>query len=34
MGIRLGYSPFWSMWMPNILALSIGLVLFIARIRK
>ena len=33
MGIRLGYSPFWSMWMPNILAASIGLILFIIRIR-
>jgi lipopolysaccharide export system permease protein len=33
-GIRLGYSPFLSMWLPNILALSIGFVLFIIRIRK
>ena len=34
MGIRLGYSPFWSMWLPNMLAVSVGLVLFIVRIRK
>jgi lipopolysaccharide export system permease protein len=34
MGIRLGYSPFWSMWFPNILASSIGLVMCIVRIRK
>jgi lipopolysaccharide export system permease protein len=33
-GIRLGYSPFWSIWLPNILSLSIGLVLFIIRIQK
>ena len=33
-GIRFGYSPFWSMWLPNILALSIGLVLCLVRIRK
>ena len=34
MGIRLGYSPFWSMWLPNILAVSSGFVLFIVRILK
>jgi len=34
MGIRLGYSPFWSMWLPNILAVSIGFVLFMSRIFK
>ena len=33
-GIRFGYSPFWSMWLPNILALSIGVVLCLVRIRK
>jgi orotate phosphoribosyltransferase len=32
--IRLGYSPFISIWLPNILALTIGFVLFIVRIRK
>jgi lipopolysaccharide export system permease protein len=34
MGIRLGYSPFWTMWLPNILAVSIGLVMCIRRIRQ
>jgi len=27
MGIRMGWSPFWSIWTPNILALSVGSVL-------
>ncbi|MDR1858359.1 MAG: LptF/LptG family permease [Treponema sp.] len=34
MGIRLSTSPFWSMWMPNILALSAGLVLAVVRVLK
>jgi len=34
MGIRFNISPFWSMWMPNILALSAGLVLAIVKIVK
>ncbi|MDR1176730.1 MAG: LptF/LptG family permease [Treponema sp.] len=34
MGMRLGYSPFWTMWLPNILAVSIGLFLCILRMRK
>ena len=34
MGVRFGYSPFWSMWLPNLLALSIGFVLFIVRLRR
>jgi lipopolysaccharide export system permease protein len=34
MGIRLGYSPFWSMWFPNILAVSAGAVMCLIRIRK
>ncbi|GHU40996.1 membrane protein [Spirochaetia bacterium] len=34
MGIRLGYSPFWTMWMPNILCISIGTVMCIFRIRR
>jgi lipopolysaccharide export system permease protein len=33
-GIRLGFSPFWSMWTPNILAMTAGLVLCAFRIRK
>jgi lipopolysaccharide export system permease protein len=34
MGLRLGYSPFWTMWFPNILAISIGVVMGIIRIRR
>jgi lipopolysaccharide export system permease protein len=34
MGQRLGYSPFWSMWLPNILALSAGLLMGLIRIRR
>jgi lipopolysaccharide export system permease protein len=34
MGQRLGYSPFWSMWLPNILALFIGLIMGIVRIGR
>jgi lipopolysaccharide export system permease protein len=33
-GVRLGYHPFWSMWLPNILSVSIGLVMVMVRIRK
>jgi len=34
MGLRVGTSPFWSMWLPNLLSLGIGLVLAVIRIRK
>jgi lipopolysaccharide export system permease protein len=34
MGQRLGYSPFWSMWLPNILALSVGLLMGVIRIGR
>ena len=34
LGIRMGYSPFWSMWLPNILAASIGFILLVVKIRK
>jgi lipopolysaccharide export system permease protein len=34
MGLRLGYPPFWSMWLPNILAVSVGLGMSILRIRQ
>jgi lipopolysaccharide export system permease protein len=34
LGLRLGYPPFWCMWFPNILAVSIGLVMCIFRIRR
>jgi lipopolysaccharide export system permease protein len=33
-GIRMGFSPFWSMWTPNVLALGAGIVLCTLRIRK
>jgi lipopolysaccharide export system permease protein len=34
LGLRMGYSPFWSMWLPNIIALSAGLALCVARISR
>jgi lipopolysaccharide export system permease protein len=34
LGIRVGTSPFWSMWLPNVLALSVGILLAIIRIRR
>jgi lipopolysaccharide export system permease protein len=34
MGLRLGYSAFWTMWLPDILSLSIGLVLSIIRVLR
>jgi len=34
MSLRVGTPPFWSMWLPNILSLAIGLVLAVIRIRK
>jgi lipopolysaccharide export system permease protein len=34
MGIRLNTSPFWSMWLPNILALSAGLILTIIKVAR
>ncbi|MDR3146922.1 MAG: LptF/LptG family permease [Treponema sp.] len=34
MGIRLGFSPFWSIWTPNILAVTAGIILSVIRIRK
>ncbi|GHU84433.1 membrane protein [Spirochaetia bacterium] len=33
LGVSRGYSPFWSMWLPNISALTIGLIMCIVRIR-
>ena len=32
LGIRLGTPPFWSMWMPNILALTAGFILTIIKV--
>ena len=34
MGLRVGAPPFWSMWLPNIFFLSIGIVLAIIKVRK
>jgi lipopolysaccharide export system permease protein len=34
MGARLGYPPFWSMWLPNILALTVGLIMGAVRIGR
>ncbi|MDR1904336.1 MAG: LptF/LptG family permease [Treponema sp.] len=34
MGMRLGYSPFWSMWLPDILIVSVGLFMCVVRMRK
>ena len=34
MGLRLQTPPFWSIWLPNILALTIGIILAVRRIRK
>jgi lipopolysaccharide export system permease protein len=33
LGRRLGWSPFWSMWLPNALVLASGLALWAARLR-
>jgi lipopolysaccharide export system permease protein len=33
-GINLGFSPFWSMWLPNILSLSAGFILVLYRLRR
>jgi len=34
MGLRAGAPPFWSMWLPNIFFLSIGIILAIIKVRK
>jgi lipopolysaccharide export system permease protein len=34
MGIRLGYSPFWTMWLPNIITFVIGFIMCVQRIRR
>ncbi|HON13269.1 MAG TPA: LptF/LptG family permease [Treponema sp.] len=33
-GSRFGYSPFWAMWLPNIMAISVGTILGLERIRR
>jgi lipopolysaccharide export system permease protein len=34
LGLRAGYSPFWTMWLPDILTFVIGIILCLKRIRK
>ena len=34
LSVRMGYSPFLSIWMPNILFLIIGVVLLVIRVRR
>ncbi|MDR2660218.1 MAG: LptF/LptG family permease [Spirochaetaceae bacterium] len=34
MGIRLGYSPFWTMWLPNIITFVIGFIMCVQRVRR
>jgi lipopolysaccharide export system permease protein len=34
MGIRLGYSPFWTMWLPNIITFVIGVIMCIQRVKR
>jgi lipopolysaccharide export system permease protein len=34
LGVRLGYSPFWAMWLPNIVAVLIGSILSFARFQR
>jgi len=34
LGSRLGYSPFWAMWLPNVMAIVIGIILGLERIRR
>ncbi len=32
LGVRLGYSPFWAMWLPNIAAVTFGILIGIMRL--
>ena len=34
MGLRIGTPPFWSMWLPNIFFLTIGVILAVIKVRK
>jgi lipopolysaccharide export system permease protein len=34
MALRLNYPPFWCIWLPNVLAVTIGIILSILRFRK
>jgi lipopolysaccharide export system permease protein len=34
MGIRLGYSPFWTMWLPDVLSVIIGTGMCLHRVKR
>ncbi|MDR1096257.1 MAG: LptF/LptG family permease [Spirochaetaceae bacterium] len=34
MGIKLGYSPFWTMWLPDLLSITIGTGLCLRQIKR
>jgi len=34
MSLQVGTPPFWSMWLPNILSLAVGIVLAVIRVQK
>jgi lipopolysaccharide export system permease protein len=34
MALRVGTPPFWSMWLPNILCLAVGVVMAVIRVRR
>jgi lipopolysaccharide export system permease protein len=34
MGLRVGTPPFWSMWLPNIFFLTLGIILAVVKVRK
>ncbi len=34
LGVRLGYSPFWAMWLPNLATVLIGSLLSLVRLRR
>jgi lipopolysaccharide export system permease protein len=34
MGIKLGYSPFWTMWLPDLLSATVGTGLCLRRIKR
>jgi len=34
MGLRAGTPPFWSMWLPNILCLTAGVILAVIKVRR
>jgi lipopolysaccharide export system permease protein len=34
MGIRLNYSAFWTMWLPDVLAAGAGFIMILYRVQK